>query len=108
MGRFCIESESVDNLAFPAITLVPPAEYAVLFYGFALEAASASSSHPPAPPPEIEARAPPPDASDPTLPNNSLPADNDLIGEPADMMPDASGGMAGIRFVGVTREQCPQ
>ncbi|CAK0894981.1 unnamed protein product [Prorocentrum cordatum] len=106
-GHYHIEAEDLVDVAFPTLALSPPADLAVFFFGYAKQESlpqEPDTSH-------IEKRMPlPPDPNDPMLPNNSLPPDedDDLQDVPIARMPDASGGMAGIRFVGVTKEQCPR
>ncbi|CAK0793116.1 unnamed protein product [Prorocentrum cordatum] len=106
-GHYHIEAEDLVDVAFPTLALSPPADLAVFFFGYAKQ-----ESLPQEPDTsQIEKRMPlPPDPNDPMLPNNSLPPDedDDLQDVPIARMPDASGGMAGIRFVGVTKEQCPR
>ncbi|CAK0791361.1 unnamed protein product, partial [Prorocentrum cordatum] len=106
-GHYHIEAEDLVDVAFPTLALSPPADLAVFFFGYAKQ-----ESLPQEPDTsQIEKRMPlPPDPDDPMLPNNSLPPDedDDLQDVPIARMPDASGGMAGIRFVGVTKEQCPR
>ncbi|CAK0888740.1 unnamed protein product, partial [Prorocentrum cordatum] len=106
-GHYHIEAEDLVDVAFPTLALSPPADLAVFSFGYAKQ-----ESLPQEPDTsQIEKRMPlPPDPNDPMLPNNSLPPDedDDLQDVPIARMPDASGGMAGIRFVGVTKEQCPR
>ncbi|CAK0858169.1 unnamed protein product, partial [Prorocentrum cordatum] len=106
-GHYHIEAEDLVDVAVPTLALSPPADLAVFFFGYAEQ-----ESLPQEPDTsQIEKRMPlPPDPNDPMLPNNSLPPDedDDLQDVPIARMPDASGGMAGIRFVGVTKEQCPR